>query len=201
MPRSPIRRFLLVGLLVALGVTGALALTATSEKRRLASAYANAQATLAQLEQERTQLDQELTAARQSVTTQSDSLTALEAELANLQASLQQAQHELSQLEQENMTLSEQLDTLTQENQALEAKLSSLKDLKLAIRAVKEKLRHERWQAWASYWNTRLEAQREQDQEQLAQGNRGFVVRHGVSTVGAASMTKLQVRVLDPQPQ
>ena len=43
------------------------------------------------------------------------------------------------------------------------------------------------------------DAQRAEDERRLAAGNRGYLVRDGVTTLRSA--TKLQVRVLDPQPQ
>ena len=91
--------------------------------------------------------------------------------------------------------MTQRLTAAEQEKQQLEAKLSSLKDLKLAIKDVKQKVWSERWAAWRA----RAQAQQVADEERLAAGNHGFVVREGASTLVAPS--RLQVRVLEPEPQ
>ena len=92
----------------------------------------------------------------------------------------------------QNTQLTAQLAAAKAEKAALEAKLSSIKELKLAIRDVRRKLWNERWADYRAL----AQARREQDQEQLASGNRGFVVKQGRSTLG--SSPRLQVHVLEP---
>jgi chromosome segregation ATPase len=157
-------------------------------------------AALTQLEEERVQLNEELSQARQTLDSQATNLEQLQGELGRVHARLGQAEQEISRLQSEqaalrqgNVNLIDQLTTVVQEKQVLEAKLSSLQELRLAMRSVKQRLREERWQAWLAH----VESERAEDQRQLAQGNHGFVVRNGVSTLGARS--SLQVRVLQPE--
>ena len=140
-----------------------------------------------------------LTEAKQTVETQAGSLSNLELELANVQAKLTAAatqiaslQREQEQMRGQNTSLTARLDSAMTEKAALEARLSSLKELKLAIRDVRRKLWNERW----ADFRARVQAQLEKDQEQLASGNRGFVVKQGRSTLG--SSPRLQVHVLEP---
>ena len=182
-------------LVIGLLVTGALAVMAGRDRHRLTTA-------LTQLEAERTQLSEELAAAHQTVESQTTDLAHLQAELASLQASLEDAELEVrrlqveqASLQQANEGLSARLDVAQQENQAIEARLSSLKELKLAIREMKRKLWRQRWQAWLD----RVQIARTKEHDQLVQGNRGFVIRNGIPTLG--SVTKLQVRVLEPQTE
>jgi len=188
-------RILLWLLIVAAVVSGVLATKSELDKRRLLSTYAQATSALAQLEQERTHLSKELASARDTMDIQTNDLSHLQAYLAQVEQELGTLRREHSQLLQTNLTLVGQLAAVTQEKQELQAKLASLKELKAAIRAVKQQIWQQRWQAWLA----RIEAQRTEDQRKLAQGNRGFVVREGVPTLGPVA--KLRVRVLEPQTQ
>ena len=181
--------WLVGGLLVSAAVATKLAV----DKRALKSAYTQARAQIAQLQEERTSLSQELTTAEQTLDTQTGELAALEQELSRIQSRLALADRELAQLQQENRTLNDQLASATADKRALEARLSSLTELKGAIREVKARLRRQRWEAWVAY----VSARRAEEQRRLAKGNRGYVIRNGVPTLG--SPTKLQVRVLEPQ--
>ena len=171
----------------------------TNEQRKLSAAYRQAKASIAELEQARVQLSGELAEVRETAETQAGELTNLEGQLTSLQASLTKSEQEIARLQQANLGLNEQLAGIAQEKQALEAKLSSLKELKLAIRAVRQKIRQERWEAWLA----QVRAQQQADQQRLASGNRGCVMRQGLSTLGAVSPStnKLQVRVLEPQSE
>ena len=190
--------FLVLGLVVTAG----LAVKVELDKRTLAAAYQHTQQALQRVETERAQLDHELTEVRDALGVQNNDLASLQAELSRLQTNLQHTEQEVTQLRleqtglrQANEGLSQQVESLKQEKLALETKLSSLNDLKLAIREVKRKLWSQRWQLWLAH----VQARREDDQHKLAQGNQGFVVRNGIPTLGA--VTKLQVRVLEPQTQ
>ena len=193
-------------ILIVLGVLLLASLWRTGsterQKRRLADAYRQAQQQLQQLEAERAHLNGELVQAHQTIEEQAGNVSGLQQELKSLQERLDETttglaslQHEHEALRERNDSLTEQLSAVTDENQQLEAKLSSLKELKLAIRDVKHKMWNERWAAWRA----RIEALKAADQEQLAMGNHGYVVRNGISTLGSSE--KLQVHVLQPQPQ
>ena len=187
------RRALLWILVAAVLASGLLATKLALDKQKLASAYAKTQAILSQLQQEQTHLNQELTQARETTDTQASDLTALQMRLGKAEQEISRLQHDHEQLQQTNLTLTQQLAAVTQEKAQLEAKLSSLKELKTAIHLVKQRIQQEHRQAWLA----RIQAQRAEDQRKLARGNQGYVVRDGVPTIGL--VTKLQVRVLEPQ--
>ena len=193
-------RIVLAVLLGALAVSLWRTVVVERARREVSSAYEQSQQLVAQLRTERAHLNAELTQTKQTVETQAGSLSSLEMELASVQARLDNAttqiaslQREHEQMRQQNTALTSQLDSAMTEKAALEARLSSLKELKLAIRDVRRKLWNERW---ADY-RARAEAQRDRDQEMLASGNRGLVVSRGRSTLG--SIPRLQVHVLEPE--
>ena len=195
-------RILLLVLTIALVISTIVTIKTEREKRQLGSAYANAQALLADVRHERDSLNDELTKAREIVETQAADLRQLQEELNGLQAHLKDSEDEITklqadhlQLETTNTQLNQELALTVEEKRALEAKLSSITELKLAIRSVKQRLRQERWESWLAH----VQAEREQDQRDSAYGNRGFLVHEGISTLGSSN--KLQVRVLDPQAQ
>ncbi len=176
------------------------------EKRDIASAYQQAQELLAQVERERATLTSDLTAARETIDGQTTSLQGIEQELAGLKGQLSDTVQELASLQQaheearrENTTLIAQLTSVTEEKQQLEAKLSNLKDLRLAIKDVKRRIWAQRFEAWRA----RAAAQREIDEQELAAGNRGFVIKGGASTIASASSRtpRLHVHVLEPQSE
>ncbi len=193
-------RAILWALVAGVVIATLLATKLVVEKRKLASAYQEATATLTQLQEEQARLNEELTQARETMEGQSTELASLQNELSILQTKLGQTEQELAQLRQANEHLTDQVATTTQEKEALEAKLSNLKELKLAIRDVRRKLWHQRWETWLA----RMREQQVDDQRRLAEGNRGYVVHNSKSTLGAAgssSTTTLQVRVLEPQTE
>ena len=172
------------------------------DKRRLSDAYRQTQELVKQMETERSHLNEELGSARQTIETQSGSLQSLQHDLQDVQGKLEKTTAELASLQREheqlrtqNSSLATKLDSVLTEKQQLEAKLSSLKELRLAIRDVQRKMWNERLAAWRA----RVQALKQTDQERLALGNRGFLVRDGKPTLGTA--TTLRVHVLEPQAQ
>ena len=170
------------------------------DKRQIASSYEAAKQTLSQLEDERSHLNTELTNAKGTITEQTGELTSLQTELKGVQDRLDQTvtelaslQREHEQLRQQNTSLVSQLNSVVTEKQQLEAKLSSIKELKLVIRDIQRKVGEQRWAAWRA----KVQAARAADQERLAAGNRGYVMRDGAPTIGVN--TKLHVRVLEPE--
>ncbi|MBI4003399.1 MAG: hypothetical protein HY353_00075 [Candidatus Omnitrophica bacterium] len=190
--------------LIVLAVVVAASLWRTlsleSQKRRITTAYSEAQQTLDQLQAERAQLSQELSSAKETIEGQSEDLTGLQSELQQVKTQLDQSLTELAALQQEHeqlrqrdASLSAQLGSVTTEKAQLEAKLSSINELRLAIREVRRKIWNERWVEWRA----RAQAQKEEDLRELAAGNRGFLVRDGLPTLG--SIRPLHVNVLEPQ--
>jgi chromosome segregation ATPase len=82
------------------------------------------------------------------------------------------------QLNKEKQGLEQRITNLEQEKQAIEAKFHSLTELKGAIRQVKIEMRQQKIQLEL----IRKEQQRELDAQELAMGNRGFIVKSGQST-------------------
>jgi len=172
------------------------------QKHRIAKAYEQARQEAQALATERVRLNQELGEARQTIEGQVGDITNLQHELKEVQSRLDETvvqltslQHNHNQLQERHASVVAQLSSLMAEKQQLEARLSSLKELKLAMRDVKRKIWRERFAAWRA----RSQALREADQERLASGNRGYVMRQGASTLGAGP--RLHVHVLEPQSQ
>lgn len=172
------------------------------EKRRIAAAYEQAQRMAQQLGEERAHLNEELVQAKQTIEGQTGDLTHYQGELQELQGRLEQTMTELAALQREhedlrrsNASLSTQLGSVMSEKQQLEQKLSSLKELRLAIRDVKRQMWNERWASWRAH----IEAVKAADAQRLTSGNRGYLVRDGMPTIG--SRTKMQVHVLEPQAE
>ncbi len=199
-------RIAIVVLLASVVGSWVLTLKVERDRKQLTEKYAAAQAALTEAELARKQLSDEVWVNKKLLAEQDEELTGLQAELSSLQTKLADAHQEINRLHTEQVALidhhqglTERLAVVTQENQRLEAKLSSIKELKSAIRVVRARLQDEQHQARLAM----IQHQRTEDQKRLAQGNRGFVVRNGTSTIVAERKlgTKLQVRVLDPQTE
>lgn len=178
------------------------AVSIEKEKRRIAEEYARAQHMIAELENDRTHLNSELASAKQTVEGQAADLSSMQNDLKQVQSRLDETVVELSSLQREHEQLREhdsslvtQLSSVTEEKQQLEARLASLSELRVAIRDVKRRISEERWAAWREH----IRQAKLADQERLASGNRGFVIRQGYPTLGAAP--RLHVHVLEPESQ
>lgn len=194
--RQPLVWWALIG---ALLISSGVALTSELSKRRALAHSRQTAARLSEVEQERDRLNQELGGIRQSMQEQAGRLAQLQAELSRTEQEVNRLRLDYARLQQSNTTLNAQLADATQTTAALEAKLSSIQGLKLAIR----ELRSRQWRSFLAgnwqRWMARAHAQRARDERQLAHGNRGLLVRNGISTIG--SRTTLQVRVLEPQSE
>ncbi len=182
------RHGLLWVLAVATVVTGGLAIKLGVERRKIADHYAEAQRTLAELDHE---LDETRTIAQD----QAAELDHLQGRLVDTQHEVQRLQFEQKGFRQANANLLQQLASVSEERTLLEQKMRSIRELKLAIRNVKQQM----WAKRRHEWLAKLEVQRAEDERRLAEGNRGYLVRDGSSTLKSA--TTLQVRVLDPESQ
>jgi len=199
MPSRQNRAILIVLILIA-GASLWRTILVERDKQRIKGSYKEAQQLVSQLEAERTQLSGELSNAQRTIEVKAGDIKGLQTELQHVQDKLDQTVVELSslqreheQLRQHDASLTTQFSSVLAEKQELETKLASIKELKLAIREVKRKMRNERWQTWLA----RIETLKEEDQRKLASGNRGYIVREGQPTLGSAR--QLQVHVLEPQ--
>ena len=193
-------------LIVLIGVVAlaSVAIKGELDKRKLSQDYAKAQTTVRQLEDDWVRLNQELSEARQTVETQTADLSQLHTQFGEIQARLTQTEEEVSHLHAEyaklqdtNTDLSDRLALATKERETLQAKLSSVHELRLALRDLRHTIWKQHWRAWLDH----IQTQRQEAVTQLAKGNRGYVVHNGTSTFSAAASTRLQVRVLDPETQ
>ena len=193
-------RLLMLGLLVIAGISLWRTVSVEHEKRELASGYEKAKQSLAELESERAELSNELVSARDTLNDKEENLQGLQQQLSEVQTRLDATVVDLASLQQDherlreaNASLTTQLSSVVTEKQQLEAKLSDIKQLRLAIRDVRQKINERRWAAWRE----RVDAQRQADAQALASGNRGYLVQGGQPTFAAGR--KLQVQVLDPE--
>ena len=99
-----------------------------------------------------------------------EQLQKVEAELESTQRELNIVNKKLTGIEKDNLALRE-------EKERLEAKLHSLVELKKAIRQVKLEYHQQKVQEYLA----RRKQQEEIDARELAQGNRGFLVKDGCS--------------------
>jgi chromosome segregation ATPase len=195
-------RYIVILLLVLMGLSSWRTLTSERARHRIAGDFQQAQEVIAQLQEERSTLAAELGGARQTITSHEATITSLQQELQLVSTKLDDTAIQLAalrqdheQLQQEHQTMAGDMQALETQKVALEQRLSSLKELRLAIRDVK----HHLWLQRLASWQARINTQNELDHQQLAAGNRGYVIRKGQSTLGAT--TKLQVHVLEPESQ
>ncbi len=179
-------RSLLWVLAVATLVSGGLAAKFTFDKRKLASSYAEAQRTLAEL-------THELDETREIATDQAGELDRLYARLTDAEQEVRRLQVEQKGFRQANAGLLQQLASVSEEKTQLDEKLHSIRELKLAIHNVKQQM----WAKRRQVWIAKMDAQRAEDARASADGNHGYLVRSGSPT--RRSGTTMQVRVLDPQ--
>ncbi len=170
------------------------------ERHRLASGYGRLQGMVGELRGERDGLTTELSGARQALEERDARIANMERELTALQGKLQHAETELTglrteyeQLRQLHASLTGEFQVASAQRDELEAKFASITALKEAIRDLKRQARRERWEVWLA----RIRQLQAEDQQRLAQGNRGYVVRDGASTLGSSGR-RLRVHVLEP---
>jgi len=111
-------------------------------------------------------------------------------EIEELNARVSVAQAENTALLSENNSLKTQLSEVAQEKEMLQARLSSIAELKKAIREVKKQMRQARRDITA--------AVRPQE-ARIIEGNRGFIIKNGLPTY--PTRVKIEVRPLPDQQQ
>ena len=202
MAATPLRRGRYVIIILSLVVVGMLWRTASieSEKGQIEGAYQQAQQAVNELQTERDQLNTDLDLAKSSIEASHIDISRLHNELEIIQSKLDETVIELASLQrdhasirQTNVSLASQLSSVTDEKQQLEARLDDIKELRLAIHEIKQRMSDERW----ARWRARVETLKQEDQRRLAAGNRGFMVKGGISTVDTAA--RMHVKVLEPE--
>ena len=199
-------RYVLLGMAIIVALSVWRAVSVEMQQRGLEASYEQAKAVIAQLEQEQQALSDELSGTKESFLDETGELKSLQG---RLQAKLQEVQAELDDtitdlvalqseheaLQGEHASLNEELDFIATEKRELELRLTSLDELKHAIRDVRRQMRAEGQVARQA----KIAALKREDEAQLAAGNSGYVVRRGRSTIGTGR--RVQVHVLEPQFQ
>jgi len=127
-------------------------------------------------------LERSLKAAMQKeLSSTKDELDKVKTELENTQKQLNEVNKKFAVAEGNNAKL-------TEEKKALEARLHSLKELKQAIRQVKQEMWQERYQQLLA----KKEMQKQIDAYKLAKGNRGFLLKDSKPTYKPT--VKIEVR-------
>lgn len=118
-----------------------------------------------QLTAEKNALDLQLKETLEQLTLVTEELTGAKSKI----TTLEKTNYDLLAMQQE---LKNRVGLIAQEKEALEAKLNSLDELKKAIRDLKLKIRQER-----------LAAHKQREDKQIVEGNRGYLIYQGVSTI------------------
>ncbi|MDP3143470.1 MAG: hypothetical protein Q8N14_06010 [Candidatus Omnitrophota bacterium] len=118
-----------------------------------------------QLTAQKNVLDLQLKETMEQLKLVTEELTGAKGKIVNLE----KTNYDLLAMQQE---LKDRVGLIAQEKEALEAKLNSLDELKKAIRDLKIKMRQER-----------LAAHKQREEKQIVEGNRGFLIYQGVSTI------------------
>ena len=185
-------------------VTGLFLLSAASlwrssslehQKRRLEREYGDARQLLSQVETERAHLHEEFLGTSEAFESQARILQEAKTELDQTAHDLAALQREHDELRARHASLYSELDTLRRDHQQLQTRLSSMKSLRLAMKELKQQLHERRRLALAA----RARETKAAEEDRLALGNRGYVVRGGVSTLAKGNSVRLHVHVLDPQ--
>lgn len=202
MAKTNFGRIIVIVLFVALGVSIWRTYVVDKQRKQVEADYTQATQQVTQLETERSRLTDQLVESKKAAEGQAQDIKNLQQELSKAQSELQDSLSSMTALQKEHNELRrthdstlQELASVASERDDLKAKFSDIKQLKLAILDVRRKI----WNQRFASWRARRDAQRNADQELLASGNRGYVVRDGTLTL--VSPNRLQVHVLEPQPQ
>ena len=152
-----------------------------------------------QLAQEETQLKGDLATAQQHLSDTATEVARLDQvaqgfgqQVAQLSGQVTQVQQSYDQVRQEREELLQRVLDLETERMLLLRRLSSIDDLRLAIREAIETRKSER----QAHWLSLIRTQRMADMQESASGNRGYLVRDGRPTMNNATVL---IRVHDPE--
>ena len=193
---------LTVGAVFLLFLTAAAALWVRSlqwENRQLQAIVEQRNMVINQLAQEETQVKLELATAQQHLMDTANEVARLDQvaqgfgqQVAQLSGEVGRVQASYDQVRQEREELLQRVMDLETERMLLTRRLSSIDELRLAIHEAIETRKSER----QAHWLSLIRAQRMADAQELADGNRGYMVRDGRPTM---SNTTVFIRVHDPE--
>ena len=194
--------FLTVGAVVLTAAAAIAALWVRSlqwENRQLQAIVEQRNMVISQLAQEETQLKGDLVTAQQHLADTANEVARLDQvaqgfsqQVAQLSGDVNRVQQSYDQVRQEREELLQRVLDLETERMLLMRRLSSIDDLRLAIREAIETRKSER----QAHWLSLIRAQRMTDAQELVNGNRGYLVRDGRPTMGNATVF---IRVHDPE--
>jgi len=198
-------RVIVVLSVLAVAASTWYAFSVRQEQHRLQAAHEQTARMLQDLQLERAKLNEDLAGLSEELLgTREDlkDLPVLEEEVRGLKQALDGHQEELNALRSQyedlraaERTLRTRFDDIAEEKAALEQKLNTAEGLKRALREFRTRIRAEREAAKRAS----IQQAHEQDAAALAAGNRGLVVRQGVSTL-RASRVGVRVHPVEPQP-
>ena len=169
------------------------------ENRQLQAIVEQRNMVINQLAQEETQLKGDLATAQQHLADTASEVARLDQlaqgfgqQVAQLSGQVTQVQQSYDQVRQEREELLQRVLDLETERMLLMRRLSSIDELRLAIREAIETRKNERQAHWLSLVRTQQLA----DAQELANGNRGYMVRDGRPTMNTATVL---IRVHDPE--
>jgi len=193
------RTVLVLGVLLVAGFA-VWVLSLSQRNLALGEALKQRTAIIRHIEQREVVLERELTSARAQLASASTTAAnvgaqaqELEAEVGRLSGEVERFQQSYVRLREEREQLIQRVLELEQERLRLAGRLSSIPDLRLAIREAVEARRLAQRQARTQTVMARVDAAR----QFAAEGNRGYLVRNGRPTAGRSTMW---IRVHEPEP-
>ena len=170
------------------------------ENRALATAVAQRNGIISQLEGEEARRTLELDTARANLAATASEVARLDQQTQNFGAALGQLNEDMERFQQsyvqvrgEREQLMQRVLDLEQERASLAKRLSSVEELRLAIREAIDT----RKDTQHAQRLLLVRAKQEAGQRRMADGNRGFLIRDGRPTAGRAT---LWIRVHEPEP-
>ena len=169
------------------------------ENRQLQAIVEQRNTVINQLSQEEAELKLDLTTAQQHLADTATEVARLDQvaqgfgqQVAQMSGEVNRVQRSYEQVRQEREELLQRVLDLETERMLLLRRLSSIDELRLAIREAIDSRKSERQARWISL----VRAQRMADVQELADGNRGYLVKDGRPTLGNSTVF---IRVHEPE--
>ena len=169
------------------------------ENRQLQAIVEQRNRVINQLSQEETQLKQELVTAQEHLAATAGEVARLDQiaqgfgqQVAQLSGEVSQVKQSYEQARQEREELLQRVLDLETERMLLMRRLSSIDELRLAIREAIQTRKTDRQVHWLSL----IRSQRMADAQELANGNRGYLVKDGRPTMSGSTVL---IRVHEPE--
>lgn len=169
------------------------------ENRQLQAIVEQRNRVINQLAQEEAQLKTELVAAQEHLAATANEVARLDQvaqgfgqQVAQLSGEVSRVQQSYEQVRQEREELLQRVLDLETERMLLMRRLSSIDELRLAIREAIQTRKTDR----QTHWLSLIRSQRVADAQELANGNRGYLIKDGRPTLGTSTVL---IRVHEPE--